>query len=265
MEQQTLHVSWSLSVPHIQCILVIIMNAIKTVRRPLIRTEGLRKSYHLGKATVQALADVDLDIYRGEYVAISGPSGCGKSTLLAMIGALDRPTAGKVLINHIDLSQLDDNDLAEMRGRIGFVFQFFNLMPNLNVRENVELSMSVTDVPRAARRRKAAKILEMVGLGERTDHTPSELSGGEQQRAAIARALARDPEFLLLDEPTGNLDSKNTQIVLGLLRDLHRSRGTTIVLITHVRSIAQLADRTFSMVDGRMVFESQGYYSSQFR
>lgn len=241
------------------------MNAIRTARKPLVRAQGLRKHYHIGRTRVEALADVNLDIYRGEYVAISGPSGCGKSTLLAMIGALDRPTEGKVLLNNVDLSQLDDDGLAEMRGRIGFVFQSFNLMPNLTVRENVELSMSVTDVPRGVRRRKADRILDTVGLEGRTDHLPNELSGGEQQRVALARALARDPDLLLLDEPTGNLDSKNAQTVLGLLRDIHRVKGTTIVLITHVRSIAQQANRNLSMADGRIVFETNGYIASQFR
>lgn len=197
------------------------MNSINTITKPLITAQGLHKSYRVGEVTVAALAGVDLEVHRGEYVAISGPSGCGKSTLLAMLGALDRPTKGKVQIKNVDLSQLDDNGLAEMRARIGFVFQFFNLLPHLTARENVELGLYVINMPHAARRTTAERLLNTVGLSERFDHRPSELSGGEQQRVAIARALARDPDLLLMDEPTGNLDSKSAQSILDLVRDLH--------------------------------------------
>lgn len=229
------------------------MTVINTVTKPLISAQGLHKDYRVGEVTVEALAGVDLEIRRGEYVSVSGPSGCGKSTLLALLGALDRPTKGKIQIRNVDLSQLDDNGLAEMRARIGFVFQFFNLMPHLTARENVELGMYVTNVPRAARRTTAERLLNTVGLSGRMDHRPSELSGGEQQRVAIARALARDPDLLLMDEPTGNLDSKSAQSILDLVRDLHRQKATTIVMITHVPMIAKQADRSLFMVDGKIV------------
>jgi len=233
------------------------MPSVDTVARPLISAQGLHKSYRVGKVTVEALAGIDLEIRRGEYVSVSGPSGCGKSTLLAMLGALDRPTKGKIRIRNVDLSQLDENGLAEMRAKIGFVFQFFNLMPHLTARENVELGMYAANIPRAARRTRAEKLLNTVGLGERFEHRPSELSGGEQQRVAIARALARDPDLLLLDEPTGNLDSKSARAILDLVLELHRQKATTIVMITHVPAIAKQADRSLLMADGKIVSEQE--------
>jgi len=223
------------------------------IARPLISAQGIHKSYRVGEVTVAALAGVDLEISQGEYVSVSGPSGCGKSTLLAMLGALDRPTKGKIRIRNVDLSQLDDNGLAEMRARIGFVFQFFNLIPHLTARENVELGMYTANMPRAVRRTRAEKLLNTVGLGERLEHRPSELSGGEQQRVAIARALARDPDLLLMDEPTGNLDSRSTRAILDLVLELHRQKDTTIVMITHVPAIARQADRSLLMADGKIV------------
>ena len=217
----------------------------------MVRTEGLRKTYRSGKVTVEALAGIDLDVYQGDFLAISGRSGCGKSTLLAMLGALDRPTEGKVLINDIDTATLDDAGLSEMRGKIGFVFQSLNLFQNLDVVENVELGMSISNFPRNYRRAKAKHMLELVGLGDRLDHHPGELSGGQQQRVAIARALARDPSYLLLDEPTGNLDSKSAIEVLSLIKQLNRS-GTTIVMVTHDPAIARQASRSVTIRDGRI-------------
>jgi putative ABC transport system ATP-binding protein len=228
----------------------------ETVRtRTLLRAQGLRKHYRVGHSTVTALASIDLEIYPGEYLAISGPSGCGKSTLLAMLGALDRPTAGKVFIGKLDLSKLNDDGLSEMRSRIGFVFQFFNLIHSLNTRENVELGLSVNNVSRAVRRERAENMLELVGLHDRMDHRPYELSGGERQRVAIARALARDPKYLLMDEPTGNLDSNSVIEILDLIRELNY-RGTTIVMVTHAPNVALHAKRQISMLDGRIVSPS---------
>jgi putative ABC transport system ATP-binding protein len=201
---------------------------------------------------VTALASVDLEVLPGEYVAISGPSGCGKSTLLAMLGALDRPTVGKVFIGKLDLSKLDDDGLSEMRSRIGFVFQFFNLIQSLTARENVELGLSVNNISRAVRRERAENMLDLVGLRDRMDHRPYELSGGERQRVAIARALARDPKYLLMDEPTGNLDSRSVIEILDLIKELN-GRGTTIVIVTHAPTVAPQAKRQISMLDGRIV------------
>ncbi|MDW5562379.1 MAG: ABC transporter ATP-binding protein [Methanomassiliicoccus sp.] len=213
--------------------------------------EKVRKIYQSGKVRVEALAGIDLEIRPGEYITITGPSGCGKSTLLAILGALDRPTEGKVFIGDIDLTTLDSSGLSEVRSRIGFVFQAFNLFPNLNVQENVELGMSISKVPRSIRKAKAEYVLERVGLQDRLDHQPSELSGGEQQRVAIARALARDPTYLLMDEPTGNLDSKNVNEVLRLIKQLNR-QGTTIIMVTHDPAVAHHADKIISIKDGRI-------------
>src|SRR3989304_4903436 len=175
---------------------------------PVVEAVDLKKTYMLGKIPVEALRGVNLKVESGDFLAILGPSGSGKSTMLNLIGALDKPTSGKMMIEGVDISTLNDNQLADLRRRIGFVFQFFNLIPRFTARENVELSMAITGISRAERRKRAKDLLETVGLKERIDHKPSELSGGEQQRVAIARALANNPRFLLMDEPTGNIDSK---------------------------------------------------------
>jgi putative ABC transport system ATP-binding protein len=218
----------------------------------LVSARGLSKTYSSGETIVKALDGVDLDIYPGDYLAITGPSGCGKSTLLAMLGALDRPTAGKVLFDSFDQIELDDNRLSEVRSRIGFVFQSYNLIHNLTVQENVELSLTISNVPKEMRQTKTLDALKMVGLSNRTDHRPNQLSGGEQQRVAIARAIARDPAYLLLDEPTGNLDSKSVTDILTLLKELNGERGTTIVIVTHAPAVAQQAHRIINMLDGRI-------------
>jgi len=218
---------------------------------PLVRAEGLRKVYRSGRKEVEALAGIDLEIYQGDLLAISGGSGCGKSTLLAMLGALDRPTEGRIFINDIDITELDDAALSEMKGKIGFVFQSLNLFQNLDVVENVELGMSTSNFPRNYRRAKAKHMLELVGLGDCFDRRPNELSGGEQQRVAIARALARDPMYLLIDEPTGNLDPKGSIEVLSLIKKLNR-QGTTIVMVTNDPAIARQAHRAITIRDGRI-------------
>ncbi|MDH5266106.1 MAG: ABC transporter ATP-binding protein [Candidatus Bathyarchaeota archaeon] len=207
----------------------------------------------LGKVPVNALQGVNLKVEKGDFVAISGPSGSGKSTLLNMIGALDKPTEGKVFIEGVNVSTLNDNGLADLRRRIGFVFQFFNLIPRLTARGNVELTMSITGLGRDERRKRAEGLLETVGLKERVNHKPAELSGGERQRVAIARALANNPKFLLMDEPTGNIDSKTAKEIIELVMRLNEEKGATIIIVTHDQQIASQAKRTVQMLDGLIV------------
>jgi putative ABC transport system ATP-binding protein len=191
-------------------------------------------------------------------MAIMGPSGSGKSTLLNMIGALDKPTSGTVLIRGVDISTLSDNQLADLRSKeIGFVFQFFNLISRMKALGNVALPMAIAGVPRSERRERAAKLLEMVGLGERMHHRPTELSGGEQQRVAIARALVNDPAVLLCDEVTGNLDSGTGDDIMQLMRTLNNEEGKTFVLITHDPVVAQSTDRLVTLHDGEIIGEKR--------
>ena len=204
----------------------------------------------LGKVPVEALRGVNLKVESGDFLAVLGPSGSGKSTLLNLIGALDKPTEGKLLIEGVDVSTLNDNQLAGLRRRVGFVFQFFNLIPRFTARENVELSMSIADIGRAERRKQAEDLLETVGLKERMNHKPAELSGGEQQRVAIARALANTPRFLLMDEPTGNIDSKTANEIMGLIKRLNEEKGVTIIMVTHDQRLATQAKRAVQMFDG---------------
>jgi len=216
----------------------------------IVEAANLKKTYLLGKIPVNALRGVNLKVESGDFLAILGPSGSGKSTLLNLIGALDKPTEGKMLIEGVDVSTLNDNQLADLRRRIGFVFQFFNLIPRFTARENVELSMSIADMSRAERRKHADDLLETVGLKERMNHKPAELSGGEQQRVAIARALANNPRFLLMDEPTGNIDSKTASEIVGLIKSLNEDKDVTIMMVTHDQRLALQAKRTVQMVDG---------------
>ncbi len=225
------------------------------VAAPVVETVNLRKTYMLGKVPVDALQGVDLKVEQGDFLAILGPSGSGKSTLLNMIGALDKPTEGKVFIESVDVSTLNDNALADLRRRIGFVFQFFNLIPRLTARGNVELTMAIPGLGRAERRKRAEGLLETVGLRERVNHKPAELSGGERQRVAIARALANNPRFLLMDEPTGNIDSKTAKEIIELVKELNEEKGVTIIVVTHDQQIARQAKRTMSMIDGLMIRE----------
>jgi len=196
-----------------------------------------------------------LKVEKGDFVAILGPSGSGKSTLLNMFGALDKPTVGKILIEGIDVSTLNDNQLADLRRNVGFVFQFFNLIPRLSARENVELAMSIAGAGKNDRRKQAEQLLETVGLKDRMGHKPSELSGGEQQRVAIARALANDPKFLIMDEPTGNIDSKTAADIVELIKRLNEEHEATIILVTHDARMAAKAKRTVQMLDGAIVRE----------
>ncbi|MEM2903707.1 MAG: ABC transporter ATP-binding protein [Candidatus Bathyarchaeia archaeon] len=221
----------------------------------IVETVNLKKVYLLGKVAIEALKGVSLKVKEGEFLSILGPSGSGKSTLLNLVGALDKPTSGKVFIEGVDVSILDDNGLAELRRRIGFVFQFFNLIPRFTALENVELPMAIAGLSKMERRKRAIELLEIVGLADRANHKPTELSGGEQQRVAIARALANNPRFLLMDEPTGNVDSKNADEIMRLVRHLNEEEGVTIIMVTHDQRLAKEANRTVYMLDGLIVDE----------
>jgi len=219
---------------------------------PVIEAINVKKTYLLGRVPVEALRGVNFRVEPGDFVSILGPSGSGKSTLLNLIGALDKPTAGTLLIDGVDISRLNDNQLADLRRRIGFVFQFFNLIPRLTARDNVELSMAIADMGKSERRKRAIELLETVGLKERINHKPAELSGGQQQRVAIARALANNPKFLLLDEPTGNVDSKTAREVLTLIENLNQINHVSIIMVTHDERLARQAKRTVQIVDGEI-------------
>jgi putative ABC transport system ATP-binding protein len=224
---------------------------------PVVEAIDVKKTYMLGKVPVEALRGVNLKVEAGDFVSILGPSGSGKSTMLNLIGALDKPTAGTLLIDGVDISKLNDNQLAEIRLRIGFVFQFFNLIPRLTARDNVELSMSIANLSKNERRKHAIALLETVGLKDRINHKPAELSGGQQQRVAIARALANNPKFLLLDEPTGNVDSKTASEVLALIKKLNEENKVSIIMVTHDQKLAHEAKRTFQMIDGQITKQAE--------
>jgi len=226
-------------------------------RVPVVHLEDVTKTYANGSLAVQALRGVSLEVPAGEYLAIMGPSGSGKSTLMNILGCLDTVSSGRYALDGLDVADLDEADLAEIRNRrIGFVFQQFNLLPALTAWRNVELPLFYAGVAPAERKRRAIAALERVGLGDRVDHRPGELSGGQQQRVAVARALAGEPAMILADEPTGNLDSTSTADVLDLLDELHAA-GRTIVLITHEADVAERAQRVVHVRDGRIT-DQQG-------
>ncbi|MHA1672625.1 MAG: ABC transporter ATP-binding protein [Promethearchaeota archaeon] len=219
-----------------------------------ILVDGIHKTYLLGTTAVPALRGVDLKIKPGEFVGLMGPSGCGKTTLLNLIGGLDYPTRGKIFLDGRDMSRLDENQLADLRrDNIGYVFQFYNLLPLLTGLENVMIPLHFqAKLSKRARKRKAMELLKLVKLEDRAEHTPSELSGGEQQRVAIARAFANDPSIVLLDEPTGDLDSKTGIEILNLLRDLNR-KGATFVAATHDAAVSEYCTRIIHIRDGKIV------------
>ena len=221
----------------------------------IVEAFNLKKTYLLGKVPVNALRGVNLKVESGDFLAILGPSGSGKSTLLNLIGALDKPTEGKMLIEDVDVSTLNDGQLANLRRRIGFVFQFFNLIPRFTARENVELPMAIAGLSKAERRKRAEDLLETVGLKERINHKPAELSGGEQQRVAIARALANNPKFLVMDEPTGNIDSKTANEIICLIKRLNEDKAVTIIMVTHDQHLASQSKRIVQMIDGSIIRE----------
>lgn len=214
------------------------------------RLQGVTRTYRQRERTVQALAGVDLDIAAGDFVTIQGPTGGGKSTLLQMLGALDRPTAGSVMLGDVDIAQASNAQLGRLRAEeIGFVFQGFNLIPTLTATENVDMGLEPLGLPRDERRRRVTEALERVGLGDRADHRPGELSGGQQQRVAIARAVAKQPRVLLADEPTGNLDERMRDEILDVLEELN-VEGLTLVVVTHDSAVARRARRRLRLAKG---------------
>jgi len=227
-----------------------------TANGTLIRMDNITKVFYTDEVETHALSGIHMEIRKGEYVSIAGPSGSGKSTLLALIGLLDSPTDGTYVLNGQPVANLKINERSRIRNReIGFIFQSFNLIGDLNVYENVELPLTYRGMPSSERKQRVQTALERVGMSHRTKHYPSQLSGGQQQRVAVARALAGSPSILLADEPTGNLDSRNAEAVMDLLRDLHQE-GATICMVTHDPRFAKHAERQIHLFDGRVVEES---------
>jgi putative ABC transport system ATP-binding protein len=224
----------------------------------LIQLQGIKKVFYTDEVETHALADVHLDVLKGEYVAISGPSGCGKTTLLSILGLLDTPSDGQYILDGRPVANLSAADRARVRNRqIGFIFQAFNLIGDLTVYENVELPLTYRGMSSADRKQRVQQALEKVGMSHRMKHYPAQLSGGQQQRVAVARAVAGDPAILLADEPTGNLDSSNGESVMELLRELHKG-GATICMVTHDPRYARHADRNIELFDGRVLEEHAG-------
>jgi len=218
--------------------------------KPLIKISNLKRDFQLGNETIYVLKGIDLKINKGEYVALMGPSGSGKSTLMNLLGCLDTPTSGTYILNGKDVSQMHDDDLAEIRNKeIGFVFQTFNLLPRTTALENVALPMIYAGYSKQERTERATEVLHQVNLSDRMDHQPNQLSGGQRQRVAIARALVNKPSIILADEPTGNLDSKTSIEIMNLFNDIHKN-GNTVILVTHEEDIAQYAHRIIRLKDG---------------
>ena len=229
------------------------MNRNPAVADALVSLRRISKSYHRGDQVIQVLSDISFDIARGEFLALMGPSGSGKSTLLNLIAGIDRPDAGELLVDGMDIVQLGEAALADWRaGHVGFIFQFYNLMPVLTAYENVELPLALTSLPRRERREHAEAALELVGLADRMTHYPSELSGGQQQRVAVARAFITDPVLIVADEPTGDLDRHSAGDVLELLRRLAADMGKTIVMVTHDRKAAESAQAIMHLEKGEL-------------
>ena len=222
-------------------------------KQDIIRLEKVHRDYIMGNTRIHAVEDINLDIHRGEFVAIVGPSGSGKSTMMNLVGALDFATTGDIYLDNVDIEHLHESDLAQLRGRkIGFIFQTFNLIPTLTALENVMLPMVFQGIEKEERIERATKILNRLNMSPRLNHLPGELSGGERQRVAIARALANDPEVILADEPTGNLDSKTGEEVVKIFEELNKE-GKTIIMVTHDLSMAKHADKVYRLKDGMIV------------
>jgi len=225
---------------------------------PIIKLENVWKTYLLGKVELHALKGINLDINPGSFVTIMGPSGSGKSTLLNIVGILDSPTKGRVLLEGVDVDTLSEDDLSQLRGKtIGFIFQEFNLLPNLSSLENVMLPMIFQETPIEKRIARAKEILTAVGLEDRIYHQPTELSGGERQRVAIARAFANDPKVVIADEPTGNLDSSTGKKIMEILTEFHRRKGKTIIVVTHDPNIASYSQELVYIKDGQIISNHQ--------
>lgn len=223
----------------------------------VVRVSDVKRVYYMGKVEVHALRGINLQVEKGEFLSIMGPSGCGKSTLMHIVGCLDRPSSGHVHIDEVDVDELDDNQLAEIRNKkVGFVFQTFNLLPKLNAIENVELPLIYAGQSFENRRRKAAELLETVGLKDRMFHRPTELSGGQSQRVAIARSLACDPSIILADEPTGNLDSRSGEEIIHLFQELNK-KGITLIIVTHDQEIANQSRRIIRLKDGLVISDEK--------
>jgi len=223
-------------------------------KKIIIKLENVWKIYKIGEVEVQALRGVSIEVEEGEFLAIMGPSGSGKSTAVNMIGCLDVPTKGEIYLDHKNIAHLSESELAQIRGqRIGFIFQQFNLIPTLTAKENIMLPMIFQAVPYQKRVQRAEKLLKMVGLGDRMEHRPTELSGGEQQRIAIARSEANDPEVILADEPTGNLDSKTGKLVMDFLERMNKEEKKTIIMVTHNHDLAKRAERIAYLHDGAII------------
>jgi len=221
---------------------------------PIVKVENIDKVYRIGKTQIYALRGITMGLQKGEFVAIMGPSGSGKTTLLNIMGALDRPTRGKIYIEGKDLTKLSEGELSLIRrDKIGFVFQFYNLISVLTAQENIELPMLIAGVPKEKRTPRVQDLLKMVGLFERAEHKPDELSGGEQQRVAIARAMANNPIIILADEPTGDLDIETSKEVMSVLRDLAKREGVSVVVVTHNPVVAKLADRILQIRNGKII------------
>lgn len=227
---------------------------------PVLRVKNLSKTYMQGKIPVHALNDVSFDVEKGEFLSIVGPSGSGKSTLLSMIGLLDKPTSGSVLIDGVDITTAREGDVPKLRReKIGFVFQHFNLIPTLTALENVDIAMRFARMPKSERKKRAVELLTHMGLADRMNHKPSELSGGEQQRTAVARALSNHPAIILADEPTGEVDTKTRDIIVKLLKDLSED-GHTILVVTHDMAVAQQTGRIINMRDGEIESDKRVKY-----
>jgi putative ABC transport system ATP-binding protein len=227
----------------------------------ILKAENVGKEFTMGKRGIKALSDLNFQVNKGELVAIMGPSGSGKTTLLNVLGCLDKPTSGKIILDNVDITKLSETELCKIRrNKIGFVFQTFNLLPYLSAVENVELPMETTKKFKNKRRERARELLALVGLAEREEHRPQKLSAGEQQRVAIARALANDPAIILADEPTGNLDTKSKYEIVRLLAKLNVEQKTTIVMVTHDGHIASHTERILLLKDGKITKEKQGLH-----
>ena len=226
-------------------------------KEEVIRLQNISRFFQVGTEIVKALVDVSLSIYRNEFVALMGPSGSGKSTMMNLLGCLDTPTSGSYFLNGVDVSKMSDNELADIRNKeIGFIFQTFNLLPRSTALDNVILPLIYAGIPKNRRIQMAKETLEQVQLGDRINHRPNELSGGQRQRVAVARALVNNPSIVLADEPTGNLDSKTSIEIMGLLEEIHR-QGNTIILVTHEEDIALHAHRIVRLLDGRIASDEK--------
>jgi putative ABC transport system ATP-binding protein len=231
----------------------------KKTQPPVLRATQVDKTYQMGEIEVHALLNIDFDVKRGEFVAIMGPSGSGKSTLLHLLGGLDTPSQGEIILAGEPLSELNDDEITQVRRRkVGFIFQFYNLLPTLSAAENIALPLLIDGFAVSDNTEKIQSLLELVGLADRFDHRPDQLSGGQQQRVAIARAFANDPEIVLADEPTGNLDSRSGTVILELLQKTCKELDATIVMVTHDARAASYADRVVFLKDGEIVHQLRG-------